>query len=268
MNALRERYGWWSRAAWAEVDGVRLPLDANYGRMRAEIRARTPDLEVVAEWRDGVFPPAVLLPRAWVIVVGVGGSALLAGAAAFQWGAAVGGGAAVAGALALARARDRVIVEDEGLTLGPAWAPRMAWHEIEKISLFPSGWRTLVLAQGVAGSAAAWIPTPLLPALRAKIRRQGGLELGTGATRGELRAALWRGPALGMSWGGLLGPLAVAPWTADPWPWLLAGIVLWSAFSMMQAAVEARVSGWGLGAVLAMSALYGGVLVLFGLALG
>ncbi len=173
----------------------------------------------------------------------------------------------LAGLPLLARLRDSVEIGRAGMRIGPAWAPRLGWHEVKSVRWCRRGTGVTLWVSSSRGSPRATIPAVLLPAVRARTLRLGGIEIEQ-ATFPDLDAHYgWlHGPASGLPWGILVGTAIGCSFLDSPWPGLVAGLGLTGAAAMLAAAIEARVSGWGAGAVLWLVVLYGSALAVVGAA--
>ena len=257
---FRERYGRWTGRAWVEVvgPGWTRPLDADWAPLRAALRAAFPDRPFVSDWRSGWFPAMVWggpVDRRTAVAAPL--ALGCAGAAATQ--SPVLGLATGAIALwALARMRDRVGAFRGGMRVGPVWAPLVDWTEVRAVRAVVSGGQALVTVDAVRGSASARMPAALVPALRARVLRLGGLVV-SDAAEDPLDAAYRRlqAAAVAAPWGLLVGATVTAPLTAHPsgtWAVALLGA---SAAALLGQAVEARATGWGFGGVVWMTLLHG-----------
>ncbi len=264
VRRFAERVSPWSGAAWLEVEGPgwRVPIDADYGVSRAALRRALHAVPFDADWQDGRFPARPLgLPEG--VAMGVGLLAALAAVIAVAILAGPAGAVAVGviGAWPVVRLRDRVVVRDEGLVAGPPWAPSLPWHEVEGAQAALGRWGTRVWVSSSRGVFAATLPTAIVPALRARLWRLGGVKLEDARLEGlDATYAVWRVPAAGIPWGLLVGTVCVAPWTGRPWVALLAGLTAMTGTALLGAAVEARGTGWGAGAVLWATLTYAVVL--------
>lgn len=270
VRGFRERYDPWTGRAWLQVEGTRLRarIGPGYAELRRSLRAWFPDHPFTQAWGDGRLPAAPLgLPVR--LVSAAAAVALTAGAAAV--GGVLGPEAALAlalaGAWALGRLRDQVVVRAEGLRVGPGWAPRVPWHEVESVHVRAGRRRAQVDVLTRRGAGSATVPAVLVPALRARVRRLGGLELDDAADPLDLTYALWRAPATGLPWG-VLGATAVGVAVSpSPWRALGTGLAVMAATALLGAAVEARATDWPFGAVLWMTGVYGVVIGAVGLGL-
>lgn len=175
---------------------------------------------------------------------------------------------ALAGTWPMARLRDRVQVRDDGLAVGPGWTPVVPWHEVHGVRLVPGARRSMVVVRTVSGAQLADVATAVLPALRARLRRQGALALDEGAVPTSERYARWRTVASAVPWGVLVGTAVAVSMSPTPWTTCLAGLLTMAATALLAAAVEARAAGWGAGGVLWVTLAYGVVLIAVGLGLG
>jgi hypothetical protein len=209
----------------------------------------------VSSWRDGSFPGGWYGSRrrrgAAVALVSLVGVACLG-----LWGVvpAITGGV-LAGWLAV-RSAPRVRLTRRGMAAGPPWAPLVPWHEVVSVQVRRADGVARVAVRGHHSWHEGEVPEILLPALRARLRRLGGLDLvplddEVERTYQRLRAPLWGG-TWGLAIGAVAGSLVLqgAPVIAAP---LAAGLVVCALLAL---AVEARASGWGAGAVGALSLLY------------
>jgi hypothetical protein len=279
IRGFSERFGRWNGRAWLDVvtvDGaLRIPIAPGYGALRAQLRVALADRPFHSDWADGRFPgapaglpPDLAMSLALVVAVMLAGTlaALAIGAGVAIWVA--GAASAIAVGWPLARLRDEVVVRRDGLRIGPPWSSVTPWHEVRSIQAQRTGRRLRVWATTSEGGATATVPVVLLPALRARIRRMGGLDLV--ATPHGLDATYdgWRAPATGIPWGVLVGTAVAAPFTPHPWTALTAGVMSAAALACLAAAIEARATGWGAGAVLWSTGAYAVVLAALGLGLG
>ena len=267
VRALHERYHPWTGRAVLHVSGPdwEIPLAAGYGRSRSNLRKWLSDVPFASDWMDGRFPGSPAgLPPSLALGLGVGLAALVAAVLGWQLGWAAGGVAALLAAWPLGRLRDGWVVRAEGLRGGPTWAPVVPWSDIEEVRVIPGKRRTWVYTRGRGGGQAAPIPTALLPALRARVRRLGGIELVEGEADLDDRYLRWRAPAVGVPWGIGIGTLLVAWFTPVPWTALTAGAAAMAGTALLGAMVGFRARGWGFGSVLAGTALYGLILLVLG----
>ena len=271
VTALVERYDRWTGRAFLHVEGPgwRVPLGPGYGPLRARLREWFPDVPYASDWMDGRFPamPAGLpgdLAFALAILLSAGLATLVA------WQIGWVGGLAVAGLSAwpLGRLRDAWVVRAEGVRAGPPWAPVVPWYEIEEIVVVEVGRRAWLWTRGPGGGQAASVPRALLPALRARVRRLGGLDLMPGHENLDDRYWRWRAPAIGIPWGIGLGAAAMAWFTPIPWTILCAGALAMAGTGLLGLLVVFRSEGWGFGGVIMATVLYGLVLLCLSLGAG
>lgn len=266
---FHERFGRFSGRAWLEVRGPgwRVPIGPGYGPVRVALRGAFPDQPFTSDWMHGRFPslPGGIAPG---LVFASCATAVLIAVAVV--GVGVGGGAAALVAAAsiwpLGRLRDAVVVGARGVRAGPPWAPRVPWYQIDSAHVRSGPVRSEVWIHTHVGVMGASVPTVLVPALRARMWRLGGLNLVEGGDRVDAKYGAWRAPAAGTPWGLLLGTAFAAPFTPTPWTTLVAGLLATAATALLGAAVEARAGGWGTGAVLGFTAVY--AVVLAALAIG
>jgi hypothetical protein len=216
----------------------------------------------VADWSDGRFPAARFgLPPD--LVFGTLLAVTLVASMVIAW--AVGplaGSAVVAGAIwPLTRLRDSVVVRDEGIRTGPVWAATVPWHDVNGVGYAPGRRVARVWIESDRGGGVATIPQALVPALRARIRRLGAIEIADGADPVDTRYGRWQAPAAGIPWGVLLGTTIAAFLVENPWQVLNAGLLTMAALAMLAAAVEARATGWGAGGVFWFTGVYATVLL-------
>lgn len=267
VSALHERFHPWSGRAFLRVSGPdwEIPLQAGYGRSRANLRRWLSDVPFVSDWMDGRFPGSPAgLPPSLALGIGVTLAALVAAMLGNQLGWVAGGLAALLAAWPLGRLRDGWVVRAEGLRGGPPWAPVVPWYDLDEVRIVPGIRRTWIYTRGRGGGQAASLPTALLPAFRARVRRLGGLELTEAPADLEDRYLRWRAPALGVPWGIGIGALLVAWFTPAPWTALTAGAAAMAGTALLGAMVAFRSRGWGFGSVLAGTALYGLILLVIG----
>jgi hypothetical protein len=274
-HRFRETYDPWTGRAWLDIVGPkpeRQRIGPGYGAVRRELRARFPDRPFDADWDDGRYWPA---PYGWPIGPALTAALALA-VAAIAGAALLGGPWAAFGVAALVgwptlRLLDGVEVRADGIRVGPPWAAKVAWYHVEQVGIVGS----TVWVRTKYGGGSGTVPPVLVPAVRARIRRLSGLDLvvrPTSSVRGDgdggldARYASWRAAATGIPWGVGLGA-AVAAWlTPDPWAVLDAAGAVVVGLALLGGAVHARGTGWGVGAVLLLTALYAGIALLLGFA--
>jgi hypothetical protein len=247
-----ERYSSWTGRAWLEVDGPGLRVEAGPGYREARRRWREewPHCPWAAEWGDGTFEPAPVGRPLYPVLLAALALAVAATSAA---GVALGPAAAVATAGAVAwpllRLVDHASVTASGIRLGPAWATRVAWPDVERVGLHVTAGRARLWAVTRFGGAVVDVPPALAPAVRARVRRLAGVtpEVGDGAL--DLRYARWRAAAAGIPAGVAAGALAAAPLAPDPFRVLFVAALVVTALGALEGAVTARATRWGAGAV-------------------
>lgn len=279
VEGFHERWSTWTGTGWTEVVVVvdperrrtrvsgRIPWGEGYAELRRGLRAAFPKRPFDADWSDGAIPAAPLGLPADAATVGFGAALVLAaGAASFGFGPVVGATVALVGLWPVIRLRDRVEVRREGLRVGPPWAAVVPWARVEALRYRRVGRVAEVWSRTRDGSGRGTVPIALLPALRGRLERVGGIVLSEAVIDLDDRYARWRGPAAGIPWGVLAGTLVVAAGSAAPWAVLLAGGLAAFALGLLGAAVEARSTGWHFGSVAFVTACYAVVLVTFSLA--
>lgn len=272
VTGLEERYGRWTGRAWLRLAGtsLRIPMERGYGAIRSELRDALGDRPFSSDWSDGRFPGAPGgLPPDLVLGLGLvvlGSFGLTVG---LQLGAWLGLAVVLLGVWPIGRLRDAWVVRPEGLRGGPPWSALVPWYDIEQICVRVGKRRSLIWTRGRGPAQAASLPTVLLPALRARVRRLGGMEL-IEITDQSLddRYARWHAPAVGFPWGVGAGSLAVAWFTPTPWTSLVAGAAAMIATGLLGAVVVFRAGGWGTGGVIAGTLFYGFLLLGSGFLLG
>jgi hypothetical protein len=264
IEGFREHFNTLTGRAWLAVEGPdwRIPIDAGYGVIRADLRRWFPDRPFTADWSDGRFPAA----RFGVpcdLLFGLGLASTLAASMALSWAVGPGAGAvSIAAALwPLIRLRDSVVVRDEGIRTGPIWAPMIPWHDVIGVAFVPGRRAAEVWVDSDRGSGVATIPLALLPALRGRIRRLGRLDLADDADAVDARYRHWQAPAAGIPWGVLFGTVIAAFLAENPWVVLNAGLLTMAGLAMLAAAIEARATGWGAGGVFWFTGVYATVLL-------
>jgi hypothetical protein len=271
VTGLHEGFDAWTGRAALRVEGAgwRIPLDEDYGVTRARLRRWLPDAPFRSDWMDGRFPalPAGLPPA---VALALGASVALAVALALGWqlGWVAGLGAAILAAWPLGRLRDGWVVRPEGLRGGPPWAPVIPWYDVEAIHLRVGVRRAWLWTRGPGGGQLASVPSALLPAVRARVRRLGGLDLIETDEDLDDRYLRWRAPAVGIPWGVGAGAVGVAFFTATPWTSLVLGALLMMGLALLGLMVTTRSRGWGLGGVMAGTLLYAVVLLAVALSAG
>jgi hypothetical protein len=237
-----------------------------YAEVRRRLRTRWSGRPLQSDWGSGRFPPAPFGgPVVPVVAAGVVG--LVALVVAVGWAASAAPAAVIAafGAWRIARWLDGVQITRRGIQVGPPWSLVVPWHDVQVVGVVRVGRETRIWMRGTRGASSGSIPAVLLPAVRARIRRQGGLRLDPSDGGLDQRYAQWRAAAAGIPWGVGLGTLVAAPLFGDPWAVIGAGGVGTLALALFGAAVEARATGWGTGAIGWLTVLYGLVLSLVGI---
>lgn len=271
VEHLAERYDRWTGRAFLHVQGPdwRIPLAPGYGRIRADLRRWLPDVPFTSDWMDGRFPGAPgLLPPDLSLALAVVGVAVVAGAVSWQLGWWAGLAVALLAAWPIGRLRDAWVVRPEGLRGGPPWARVVPWYDIDHVQVVEVGRRAWLWTRGPGGGQAAWVPRALVPAVRARVRRLGGLDLLEGEEDLDDRYLRWREPAVGVPWGIAAGCAVAAWWTPEPWTVLAAGALAMAGTGLLGLMVVFRSEGWGFGSVVVGTLLYAVVLLAVSLALG
>ncbi len=264
-----ERYSSWTGRAWLEGadPGARVPLGPGYGARRERLKEEAPFRPWASDWSDGTFEPAPFgLPLYPVLAVGFLLAVGLVAAGTWAAGAPGALAAGVCSAWPLLRLLDHASFTGAGIRLGPPWAARVAWTDVDRVGLESSGGRATVWVITRFGGAAVDVPPVLAPAVRARIRRLGGApaeKVGGGL---DLRYARWRPAAVGIPVGLTAGTLLAAGFTPEPFTVLFVGGLVVLALGALEAAVAARATGWGAGAVAWSTVVY--AIVLAALALG
>lgn len=271
VRGFAERYDRWTGRAWLIVRGPgwRVPIGDGYAEARAALRAALPGVPFTSDWARGRFPSAPGgLPPDLAFVGGATVAGLLAAGVAARMDAAAGVAVALAALWPLARLRDAVVITRDGLRAGPPWAASAPWHEVESVRAELRGRQARISVRSRSGGGFATVPAVLLPALRARLWRLGGVRLVVGPAGLDEVYDRWRAPATGIPWGILVGTAAIAWAVPAPWTALTAGLLAMAGTALLGAAVEARATGWGSGAVLWSTGAYGVVLAALALGLG
>jgi len=263
VHGFEERYDPWARSAFLRVRGPghEEVIGPGYGQLRRQLRRAFPDRPFVASWDDGRFPSGWVARRGWLVrTVALVGAALGASLVLGAFGQASGVAVGCVVAWAIAVRLGVVRVRRRGIAVGPPWAPVRPWHAVEQVTFHIDGEVTEVEAHGAWGGSRATVPTVLLPALRGRVRRLGGLALVPHGDAADRAYRLLRPVTWGAAWGLLVGGLSTAVVQPSPWDALGAGALLAVVGGLAALAVEARAIGWAFGAILALTMLYGVVL--------
>lgn len=257
VQGFEERFDPWSGEVRLRVRGLGADVgaDEGYGALRASLRRAFGDRPFVATWSDGVFPHGWFGSRA-VVGAGVAVLGLVAVAVLGAHWPPVGVGAGALLAWAALRMVARVRVTRAGVAAGPAWAPRVPWHAVTAAHVAVEGGVARVAIAHRDGWCEGEVPEAVLPALRARVRRLGGLELVAMPGAVELGYQRWREPAWGAAWGFGLGALAAVAASPAPWELLPLALGMATAGALLGVAVAWRASGWGAGAAFLLSLLY------------
>ena len=266
ITGFIERFGRWTGRSWLEVvgPGWRVPIDESYGRSRAQLRDWFSTHPFTSEWSDGRFPPA---PFGWppYLALGIGFGAVTLSIAVLGWLAPPVVIAPLLVVWPLLHLHDSVEVRESGLRIGSAWASAFAWHEVEALCIERRGRFARIWMRSRRGYGQATLPIALLPALRARLRRIAALELTETTPEIEDSYRRWQAPTAGIAWGVGAGALIGAWSTPMPWVFVAGGLLCFFAAGLLAAAIQARVTGWGTGAVLMLTALYTLVLITLGI---
>jgi hypothetical protein len=266
VHPFRETYDPWTGRAWLTVIGptpVSLRIGPGYGAVRQALRAKFPDRPFDTSWADGRYPAAPYGLPVGLVTVGL----TIVAVAAVVAGAFVGGpqAAIVVGAVLawpLVRQLDAVDVTAAGIRVGPPWALRIPWSHVQAVGMDGA----TVWVRGTRGGATGTVPRVLVPAVRARIRSHLGRPPESGDGGLDVRYARWRAAASGIPWGVGLAT-AVGAWLApEPWITLTGGGLVVVGLALLGAAVEARATGWGTGAIGWLTALYATISLLLALA--
>lgn len=263
---FHERFDPWRARVVLEVDGPgwSIPADEGYGSLRHALRRTFPDRPFTADWSlQGLFPGLVggrAPAPMWAFGVAL---ALLT-----VWGLTLVAGPWMGALLAvgmwwpLGRARASATVDPVGLRLGPAWSPRVPWHEVQAVGaeVLREG-VVRVVARSRHGVQEMELPEGLLPPLRARVHRLGGLTVGQVPARLDAMYLRWLGAARGGPWVLLLLGLGWAALAPEPFGVLTATVILSTAAALVGAAVEARVAGWRNGGIVWMTGAWGVLLL-------
>ena len=264
VEGFREHFSTFTGRAWMSVEGPgwRVPIGEGYGQIRADLRRWFPDRPFTADWADGRFPSARFgLPCD--LLLWTGGGVILASSMVLSgWvGPVAGATCLAAGIWPLARLRDAIVVRDTGIRIGPSWAPTVPWCAVEGVTVIASKRTAQVWVDTDRGTEGATLPTALVPALRARVWRLGGVDLDPRSDPVDMRYGRWQGPATAAPWGVLLGTSIGACFVDRPWQVLIGGLLVMAALAMLAAAVEARSTGWGAGGVFWFTGVYATVLL-------
>lgn len=264
---FEERYDSWSGRAFLRVRGAahEEPIAAGYGELRQRLREAFPDRPFDADWSDGHFPAMPLgLPEPW-LRLGGGAVAVLVALGASQVAPLASVPVGVVAGWAALGSWGRVRLSPMGVHVGAGWAPRRGWHEVDAIHVEVRGRWARVVVRVRGRVLEGTVPSVLVPALRAKVWRHGGLQLEGAMDELDLTYSRWAPRLVGLTGavavvGSALAFATEAPWSA--WSGALAATL---GFALLAGAAEARAGGWATGAVLALTALYGLLLGVVGL---
>lgn len=268
VTGFDERVSPWTGRGSLRIQGLgwEIPIDEHYGGVRAALREEFSELPFRSGWSDGRFPAAPFgLPEGLATVLGLVLAAGVVGMSGWRLGAEAAVAAALLTAWPVLRLRDRLVLRDAGLAAGPAWAALRPWHEVRAVRIDAGARRTRVQVLSRQGVHYATIPTLVLPALRARLWRQGGLPLAPVVGDLDDRYRGWQRPAAAVPWGVCLATIAIALVAPAPWRVLTAGLVAMLGLALLGAAVQSRATGWGAGAVLWLTGLYAVVMLAIGL---
>lgn len=263
VMGFAERWDPWRGRASVDVLGtsVRIPLGEGYGAVRRTFRATGRPFH--ADWQDGRFPLSTpLLPSP--VALGVSGLVLalvvgILGALA-PWAVVPAVGV---GGWSLTRLADRVEVTTRGVRAGPSWAEVIPWADVVAVHARVVGLRAIVVVRSPDRAQQAAIPAVLVPVLRARLWRLGGLRLADGDGGLTATYGLWSAPARGIPWG-LAAAGLVAVGMGAPQSVIVGTFMGSLILALLGEAVAHRASGWNFGGVTAVTLAY--LLLLSGLA--
>ena len=273
---FEEFYDPWREQARLRVRGAAHEevIGPGYGRLRRQLRAALPDRPFVSAWQDGRFPGGWwgqrrAMTRAIGLGVVVTALALPLGVMARGVGVVV---AVVVAWSAVVRVSRSVRITRRGVAAGPPWSPVRPWHVVDRVVARSGALLTEVEVFGQGRGARGTVPTVLLPALRARVRRLGGLEVvpedaADSAAMADGAYAMLRPLTWGAAWGALVGGGFAALGTSSVWEGLGVAAMLALVGGLVAAAVEARSNGWWFGSVASLCALYAVALSWLGWAL-
>jgi hypothetical protein len=268
IRGFVEHYNRWTGRAWVEVRGPGwgVPIAPGWGELRSALRSALPDRPFASEWEDGRFPAAPGgMPVEPVFATAVALAATAAVGVGWSLGPGAGACVAFAASWPISRLRDAIVVGASGLRAGPIWAPSIPWEDVREVSFERGSRSATVWARTERGVVCAGVPSVLIPALRARIRRLGGLSLAEGPPDVAAIYERWRAPADGIPWGILVGTLLASWGSGEPWTVLRQGLIVAAATAALGQSVEARATGWGFGAVGWLTVLYAGFLAILAL---
>lgn len=247
-------------AAWDEVlgrgvllcvgPGWRVPLDAEHGARWRALRAEFPARPFTTDWDHGLFPGAGAAGLRFGAALSV--AAVATAVVAHSAGVVAALGAAIGLGWALAGLRTTLQVSRRGVRAGPVWAGNIPWHRVRGVRVSCRGHAAHLRVLHDDGVAAASVPLLLLPAVRARLRRIGGVRLEVADPDLEewyLQLAPYSAAA---PWALLVICACAAPFTSRPWDVAAAGTLAAGSLAFVDAAVSARRTGWGTGAILWM----------------
>ena len=260
---------WTSRGLLRVVGpGWTLPIGDGYGTNRKWLRKTFPSVPFESDWMDGRFPVKVMgLPPAWASLAAL----LVVITLAFSVGWVIGGAGVLLVILAwvwpFGHVRSQVVIQTDGVRFGPPWIGLTPWHQVECVIVEVGSKASGIRMRSKQGGASCVVPTVLLPAIRARLWRLGGLNLESNGDAISARYLRWSGPSWGLPWGILLG-VSFGVWFAEePWHILTVGVICSAAVGLLGAAVRARAHGWSTGGAFWMVALYALGLVVLSLAM-
>lgn len=271
IDGFYERYSIWTSRMWLEIGGAQwtIPMDSQYGEIRAWLRGTFPELPFRSDWMDGRFPTYSMgLPEAWsTSLITVLSSAVVL-ATTVYWGLSTGAYLLLAWFWILGQTRRRLVIQNTGIAAGPPWMPLVAWHRVERVSYSVGRTRAFIRYRSKHGGGECVVPLRLIPAIRGRLWRLGGLRLKESNATKTDRYLQWTGASWGVPWILLLSASTLVWMFNEPWKWLTLMVIAAVVLGLIGASVRARALGWAGGGVLWLTALYGVLLVLLSLFLG
>ena len=228
------------------------------GSRRSKIRpdsdvasAHISELPFHSDWMDGRFPTySIGIPEMWftVLVVGVGFVVVMS--VTVVSGLAEGLFLLAAWFWLFCQSRHRLVIQRVGIAAGIPWGPLVPWHKLQSVSFSVRGTRAYVRYRSDYGGGECVVPTGLIPAIRGRLWRLGGIELKRVEATVSDRYLQWVGISWSTPWFVLLGASTTVWVTSEPWTWLTILVIISVILGLVGSSVRSRALGWRGGGIL------------------
>ena len=258
IEGFHEWYSSLTGRAGVHVQGTRFGflVDEDYAHRRAWLRRELSEVPWCSDWEKGWLESSPMgLPSLPVLALAYGGiTALIVACAVAQFGDLV-LLSAVLGAWFVGRLRACVAILPTGIRVGPIWDREFGWHEVKACGLDQDGLGVQLWIMTDTGKRSASVPPVLIPVVRARLKRLGGLCFSEETVELDRWYVGLRTPMSALPWGLLVATVILALGAEEAWFVVALGLVATLGAALVAAAVEARASGWGAGSIVWLAVL-------------